>query len=197
MLAAAALALALVPGAGASGVRAPAGAPGVIAAGPATAFSWLRPAPAPGSWAHATTATSGATLFYPANWIQIPGDKGTVTRSLRDSQGLYVGYLNVTPRQGTERLHGWAALRTGHNREEGDRQVRQLTAAEGLRFRDARGSCVVDDYLSRVGGNAYREIACLVTGHRDTDVFIGAALKRDWPAVSVILERAASAFVQS
>jgi hypothetical protein len=75
--------------------------------------------------------------------------------------------------------------------------VRQLAAAEGLRFRDASGSCVVDDYLSRVGGNAYREIACLVSGHRDADVFIGAALKRDWPALSVILERAASAFVQS
>jgi hypothetical protein len=129
--------------------------------------------------------------------MQIPGDKGTVTRSIRDSHGLYVGYLNATPRQGTEQLHGWAGLRVGHNREEGDRQVRQLAAAEGLRFRNASGSCVIDDYLSRVGGNAYREIACLVSGHRDTDVFIGAALKRDWPALSVILERAASAFVQS
>jgi hypothetical protein len=135
-------------------------------------------------------------LFYPPGWKQIPGDKGTVTRSLRDANGLYIGYLNLTPRQGAERLHGWSSFRTGHNREEGDKQVRQVAAAEGLRFRDARGSCVIDDYLSKVGGNPYREIACLVSGRRRTDVFIGAALKRDWPTLSATLERAASALLQ-
>jgi hypothetical protein len=190
-----AAALGLSPGAGSSGVRAPAGAPRVVAARPGSPFGWLRPAPAPASW-HQATTSSRATLFYPADWKQIPGDEGTVTRSLRDTGGLYLGYLNATPRQGTEALHGWAGFRTGHNREEGDQQLRQIAAAEGLRFRDATGSCVVDDYLSRVGGNAYREIACLVSGHRNTDVFIGAALKRDWPALCATLERAASAFVQ-
>ena len=160
------------------------------------AFSWLQPAAAPGGWRHVTTATTKATLFYPPRWKKIPGDAGTVTRSLRDANGSYVGYLNATPRQGAERLHGWASFRTGHNREEGDREVRQIAAAEGLRFRNARGSCVIDDYLTKVGGNPYREIACLVTGHRHSDVFIGAALKRDWPILSGSLERAASALLQ-
>jgi hypothetical protein len=119
-----------------------------------------------------------------------------VTRSLRDASGFYIGYLNLTPRQGAEQLHGWASIRTAHNREEGDRQVREVAAAEGLRFRNARGSCVIDDYLSKVGGNPYREIACLVGGHRHTDVFIGAALTRDWSTLSGTLERAASALLQ-
>jgi hypothetical protein len=162
----------------------------------ASAFSWLRPGPAPAGWQQVTTPTSEATLSYPPGWMPIPGDRGTVTRSLRDASGRYLGYLNVTPRQGDERLHGWAAFRAGHNVEEGDRQVRLIAAADGVRFRGARGSCVIDDYVSKVAGNHYREIACLVSGHRHTDVFIAAGLKRDWPAVGSSLERATSAFLQ-
>jgi hypothetical protein len=159
-------------------------------------FSWLVPVPAPAAWHHVTTATSDATLFYPPGWRAIPGDKGTVTEALRDSAGRYAGYLNLTPRQGGEQLRIWPAFRTSHNREEGDRDIRQLSAAHGLRFRDAYGSCVIDDYLSKVGSNPYREIACLVSGHHNTDVFIGAALRRDWPSLSLTVERAASSLLQ-
>jgi hypothetical protein len=167
-------------------------------AGPGSAaqFSWLRPVPAPSGWAKITTPASGATLSYPPSWGRIPGDPGTVTVSLRDSSGGYAGYLNATPRQGAERLHGWANFRTARNREEGDTHVRELAAAEGLRFRDARGSCVIDEYLSKVGSHPYREIACLVTGRHGTDVFVGAALQRDWSALGDTLQRAASSFVQ-
>jgi hypothetical protein len=189
---AAAVAVPLIAGAGSSGAR-----PGVAAdRGSARAFSWFQPAPPPAEWQQASTPTSQATLFYPSGWTAIPGDDGTVTRSLRARSGLYVGYLNATPQQGTEQLHGWAAFRIDHNREEGDTQVRQLAAAEGLAFTNAHGSCVIDDYLSKVRSNPYREIACLVTGHSHSDVFIGAALKPDWPTLSRSIERAASAFVQ-
>jgi hypothetical protein len=119
-----------------------------------------------------------------------------VSRSLRSHSGLYVGYLNVTPREGAEQLHGWAAFRLNRNREEGDTHVTQVAAAEGLRFRNAHGSCLIDDYLSRVGSNPYREIACIVAGHRHTDVFIGAGLRSDWQAVRGTLERAASSLIQ-
>jgi hypothetical protein len=159
-------------------------------------FSWLDPAAAPSGWRHATTPTTSATLFFPPGWRGIPGDKGTLTEALKDSSGLYAGYLNVTPRQGPEGLKGWAAFRTNHNRADGDRQVRQLTAAEGLHFLNAQGSCVIDDYLSRVGSHPYREIACIVTGSRHTDVFIAAALIRDWRTLGLTLERSASSLVQ-
>ncbi|MEO9121112.1 MAG: hypothetical protein ABI355_18770, partial [Solirubrobacteraceae bacterium] len=136
-------------------------------------------------------------LFYPADWKPIPGDRGTVTAALRDVTGRYRGYLNVTPRQGAEPLNNsWAAFRTRRNREEGDEHVHQLAAADGLRFRDARGSCVIDDYLSRVGTHPYREIACILTGRRHTSVLVAAALKPDWPAVGPTLESAASAFLE-
>jgi hypothetical protein len=192
----------------ATGATASAGPPGAstpmaptagaaTAAGPRSAagFSWLAPATAPAGWTAVTTSSTHATLFYPPGWKPIAGDRGTVSAALFDRHHQFAGYLNVTPRQGAERLHGWSAFRLDRNREEGDTQVHRLASAEGLAFRDARGSCVIDDYVSHVAGHHYREIACLVAGHRATDVFIGAALRRDWPRVSPTLEGAASAFV--
>jgi hypothetical protein len=119
-----------------------------------------------------------------------------VTAALRDGRGLYAGYLNVTPRQGAEQLEGWARFRIDHIRDEGDTSVRQLAAAEGLQFRNGTGSCVIDEYLSRVGSHSYREIACIVSGHRNTGVFIGAALQRDWPTLGRTVEQAGSALLQ-
>ena len=119
-----------------------------------------------------------------------------MTVALRDAAGNYDGYLNVTPRQGDERLNSWAGFRLGRNRGEGDRQVRALASAQRLRFRDAVGSCVIDDYRSRVGGHAYREVACLVTGRRSADVFIGATSQHDWSALGPDIERAASSFIE-
>jgi hypothetical protein len=179
-----------------SGSRAARTGTRVPATRPAGRFGWLQPGPAPDGWRSARIESGGATLFHPAAWKAVTGDKGTVSYSLRDRDGLYLGYLNVTPRQGTERLAGWANFRTGRNRAEGDRLVRERAAAEGLRFADATGSCVVDDYLSRVGSNPYREIACIVTGARQTNVFVGAALRRDWPRLRPVIERAASALLE-
>jgi hypothetical protein len=119
-----------------------------------------------------------------------------VTSALRDSSGIYHGYLNVTPRQGDERLAGWASFRTRRNTQEGDRNVRVLAAAEGLHFEGAGGSCVIDDYLSRVGSHAYRELACIVAGTHATSVFIGATPVQDWTHVGPVIERAASALVE-
>jgi hypothetical protein len=159
-------------------------------------FSWFHPSRAPGGWARATIASGAATLFYPAEWSLTPGDSGTVTAALRDRAGVFHGYLNVTPRQGAEKLEGWASFRTRRNTEEGDKHVRELAAAEDLRFRDARGSCVIDAYLSSVGSHSYREIACIVAGRHSSSVFVGAALRHDWPTLGQTLERAVSDFLE-
>jgi hypothetical protein len=169
---------------------------GARAPRPASAFSWLRPRAAPGGWVGTSIKSGGAVLFHPPGWRQTRGDKGTVSFSLRDRRGLYRGYLNVTPRQGAERLAGWADFRTRRNRAEGDRRVRERAAAEGLRFAAASGSCVIDDYLSRVGSNPYTELACITSGRRYTNVFVGAALSRDWARLGPLIERAASALVE-
>jgi hypothetical protein len=74
--------------------------------------------------------------------------------------------------------------------------VREVAAAENLRFSHARGSCVIDDYLSRVGANAYRELACIVAGRGHTDVFVGATLRGEWNRLAPVIEQAASALVE-
>ena len=147
-------------------------------------------------WRSVTIPSGAATLAYPASWAPIPGDAGTATVALRDHSGRYAGYLNVTPRQGAERLAGWAAFRIARNEEEGDTELRLLTATEGVRFIDARGSCVLDQYRSRVGAHAYRELACIVSGRTHTSVFVGAALVSAWPAIGPVLKRAARTFVE-
>ena len=161
-----------------------------------SAFARLHAAAPPKTWKSATIASGGASLAYPADWRPIPGDIGTVTVALRDSKGLYHGYLNVTPRQGAEQLAGWAAFRARRNAEEGDHQTRIVSSVEGLRFAHARGSCAIDDYLSRVGSHAYRELACIVAGNHYTDVFVGAALRADWPRLGPVIERSASALTE-
>jgi hypothetical protein len=169
---------------------------GARAPRPSSSFSWLRPRAAPAGWAGTSIASGGAVLFHPPGWKEIRGDKGTVSFSLRDGRGLYRGYLNVTPRQGAERLAGWADFRTDRNRTEGDRNVHEQAAAEGLHFAAANGSCVIDDYRSRVGSNPYTELACIASGRRYTNVFIGAALSRDWTRLAPLIERAASALIE-
>ena len=169
------------------------GAPGASGAG---AFSWLSARAAPSGWRSATIASGGATLFYPPGWRPIVGDRGTVSAALRNASGSYLGYLNVTPRQGAERLAGWPAFRARRNAGEGDRSVRIVAAAEGLRLAGAQASCVTDDYLSRVGSHPYREVACILAGPRSMNVFVGASLIADWPQLRPVLERAAAAVIE-
>ncbi len=156
----------------------------------------LGPRAAPGSWPAATIPSGAATLRRPPGWSSERGDRGTITFALRDRTGRYLGYLNVTPHQGGERLRGWAAFRIGRNREEGDRSVRELAAREAISFTGARGSCLIDDYGSRAGGNPYREIACIVRGHRAESVLIAAALRPEWRAVEPALAQAVESFTE-
>jgi hypothetical protein len=154
-------------------------------------FAWLRPSAPPAGW-HAARAASGATLVYPPGWRTVRGDHGTVSAALLDAGGRYLGYLNVTPRQGAEKLADWASFRVRHNAEEGDRAVRRLGAARGLRFRGGHGACVRDSYTTSTGSD-YEEIACLVVGPRRAAVIVAAAALPRWGEERAVLERAVSA----
>lgn len=169
-------------------------ASGCGSAGPTnpSAFAWLRPAPAPAGWPSVRIQT-GAILRYPRGWKPIRGDAGTATAALQNAQREFLGYLNLTPRQADESLRTWASFRTRHNAEEGDRDVTELAAATGLRFRNGRGSCVRDSYTTDTG-NRFVELACLVQGRRRASVIVGAAPPEMWAATSPLVERAISAF---
>lgn len=153
-------------------------------------FGWLKPGPAPSGWRSASIA-DGAAMSYPAAWRRIHGDPGTATAVSYGPHREIVGYLNITPRQGEESLSNWASFRVEHNGEEGDRGVKRIDAATGLRFRAGSGSCVRDSYKTSSGG-AYVELACIVAGARATTVIVGAAPPDDWARMAPLIERSIS-----
>jgi hypothetical protein len=132
----------------------------------------------------------GATLAYPSTWTAIGGDRGSVSAALRDRHGGFLGYLNLTPRQGDERQANWASFRLMHNRAEGDGHVRLLASAYGLGFSSGRGACVKDSY-DTVTGKSFVEIACLVGGRRPS-VIVGASPPSAWLAQASTIELAIS-----
>jgi hypothetical protein len=159
-------------------------------------FSWLVPRAAPPAWRSVALRSGDATLSYPPGWKPIEGDTGTVSVALRNPRGVYRGYLNVTPREGGEHLAGWPTFRIARNREEGDTDVREIAATEDLRFGDSRVSCVIDDYRSRVGAHGYRELACILSGRRAANVFVGATARGGWKSLRPVVERAGASLLE-
>ena len=154
------------------------------------AFAWLRPGPAPAGW-HVARTPGGASLAYAPGWRAIETDPGTASAALVEPR-LIAGYLNATPRDGAETLTNWSRFRPAHDREEGDRDVRLLSSATGLRFRTGHGSCVIDRYST--SRTTYREIACLVAGPQRSTVIVAAAPDSLWDRQAPTLERAVSTF---
>jgi len=133
-------------------------------------------------------------LAYPASWHRIHSDPGTASAALVQARtGLVTDYLNATPRQGVETLQNWARFRPEHNQDEGDRHEQVLSSAEGLRFRNGSGSCVIDRY--RTSRTSYQEIACLVRSPHEESVIVATALTARWTQDAPLLERAVSAFL--
>jgi hypothetical protein len=172
--------LAALAGCGASG--------GGRASGP---FAWLKPAPPPTGWTVARTP-GGATLAYPPGWTPIKTDPGTVSAARLGPDGRIDGFLNATPRQGTETLANWSRFRPRHNEDEGDRGVRLVAATADRQFRSGRGACVIDTYTTSKA--VYREIACLVTGPSRSAVVVAAAPSAQWAEQAPALHRAVSSF---
>ncbi len=157
------------------------------------AFAWLRPAPAPSAWRLARLPGTAA-LAYPPAWHRIKSDPGTASVAVVTSgTGLIAEYLNATPEQANETLANWSSFRPAHNREEGDSQDRVLAAARDLRFRNGRGSCVIDRY--QTSRARYTEIACLVQAPTGETVVVAAGLAARWRQEAPALERAVSAFL--
>ena len=155
----------------------------------APAFRWLRPGHPPRGWKLARLPSGAATFAYPGSWRPIRTDPGTASVALIGHAGNIRGYLNATPRQGTETLANWPSFRIQHLREEeSSKDVRLIASAHGLEFRSGRGSCVIDSY--RTSRTRYREIACLVAGARSSSVLVGAAPSKTGAQQAGTIERA-------
>jgi hypothetical protein len=152
------------------------------------AFRWLHSGGLPRGWKLARLPTGAASFAYPRTWRPIRTDPGTVSVALIGHAGSIRGYLNATPRQGTETPANWPSFRIRHLREEGAMDTRLIAGAQGLTFRSGRGSCVIDSYLTSRA--RYREIACLVKGARTSSVVVGAARSKTWAQQSETIQRA-------
>jgi hypothetical protein len=61
-------------------------------------------------------------------------------------------------------------------------------------FRGGTGSCVIDQYVTRIGAHRYQEIACLVQGRTSASVIVAAAPAATWAQASPLLFRAVAAY---
>ena len=104
-------------------------------------------------------------------------------------------YLNATPRQGSERLRRWAAFRLRLLRSDDAASAHQDAAARGVRFRGGTGSCVIDDYVTRIGAHHFEEIACLVQGRNGASVIVATAPAAMWARARPLLFRAVAAYL--
>jgi hypothetical protein len=166
---------------GAAGARTPSNAQ-------APAFRWLHPGHPPRGWKLARLPSGAATFAYPRTWRPIRSDPGTASVALIGHGGSIRGYLNATPRQGTETLANWPSFRIQHLREEHSTDVRLIASAQRLAFRSGQGSCVIDSY--RTSRARYREIACLVAGTHTSSVVLGAAPSKTWAQQAGTIKRA-------
>jgi hypothetical protein len=128
-------------------------------------------------------------MAYPPGWVPVKADPGTASVALFSAKHTYLGYLNITPRQGNETLANWGHFRVDHNAEEGDRNLTTVAVATGRHLGGGAASCVQDAYTTSAGIR-YMEIACLAAGRRTSVVIVGAGPPTDWATVSPLLERA-------
>lgn len=158
------------------------------------ALPQLTAAPAPAGWARLALPGGTAVLSYPPSLHPVAGDQGSVSAARLSPAGRYLLYLNATPREGTENLRHWAAIRLGLLRSDDAASARQDAAATGVRFRGGTGSCVNDNYVTKIGAHHYEEIACLVQGRSSASVIVAAAPAAQWSRAGPLLERAVAAY---
>ena len=162
---------------------------------PGRAFPSLHPVAAPAGWRQLTLPNGAAVLSYPPSLHRLAGDTDAVSAARLSPGGAFQLYLNATPRQGTERLPRWAEFRLRLLRSDDAAWAHQDAAAQGVQFRGGTGSCVIDDYLTRIGAHHYEEIACLVQGRTSASVIVAAAPAATWAQARPLLFRAVAAYL--
>jgi hypothetical protein len=156
-------------------------------------FAWLVPAAAPPAWKQMTLATGTAVLSVPPSLRRVESDATSVSAA-HVVNGQYLAYLNATPQQGAETLAGWPRFRVSHLRDESAASVRTIAASTNLPFLGARGSCLIDVYVTKVAHHRFQELACFVKGATSASVIVAAAPASRWARVAALLERAVAAY---
>jgi hypothetical protein len=148
----------------------------------------------PTTWTRLTLPSGLGSLAVPPGFGAVGGDQGTATLALLGSDGINLGYLNVTPRQGDEGLKGWAGFRLAHLRGDGSISARQDGAVESVRTGQSLRSCVTDDYVTEIGHHHFQEVACFVMTTSATGVVVAATPMGDPAHLWAQLERTVAAY---
>jgi hypothetical protein len=157
-------------------------------------FTWLASTAPPTNWARVAVPSGLGSLAVPPGFRAVGGDQGTATLALPGSDGIDLGYLNVTPLQGEERLTGWSAFRLAHLRGDGSISARQDGSIESVRTGQSLRSCVIDDYVTEIGHHHFQEVACLVMSTSAGSVVVAATPWGDPAHVWAQLERTVAAY---
>ena len=168
--------------------------PGHTRATLASAFQALVPAPAPAGWSRLPLPNETAVLSYPPALRRVISDSDAVSAALPGPGGAYLLYLSATPRQGGENPQNWAAYRLRVLTSEDASSAREDAAATELAFLGGTGSCVIDDYVTRIGAHHFEELACLVHGRSGASVIVAAAPAARWAQSRPLLLRAVAAY---
>jgi hypothetical protein len=173
-----------------SDVNAASSRPALKSPGP---FAWLVARPVPSDWKQQALPNGAGVLSYPAELRVTNGDPGSFSVALVD-RGSYVAYLNVTPQEGDEQLAHWAHFRLSHLLDDDASSVHEDASVGTRAILGGRGSCVIDDYVTKVGHHRFHEIACIVSGTRHQSVIVAAAPPSDWGRFGPTLERAIASY---
>jgi hypothetical protein len=157
-------------------------------------FAWFTAAPAPAGWKSMELPDGTGVLSVPPDASPAESDVGSVSAAITSSTGELRLYLNATPGEGSETLENWSTFRLDHLAEENSSSPTRITDRTSMAFRGGTGSCVEDSYVTHVGNNRYREIACLIGGSKGTSVLIVAAPADSWQLYRPVLEQAVNAY---
>jgi hypothetical protein len=169
---------------------------GAIAAAPTAtgapapfSLNTLKPAPEPPNWIPLYPPSRTSLLWYPPFLRKIPGDFYLASTGLVGHAGRELVYLSAGPKNGGEEMATWPDFRIALLRAE-QTQVHEEATRSGVSFRGGKGTCVMDDYVTRVKANHYRELACFVQGRTSASVIVAAALVSQWSKYGPQLIRA-------
>jgi hypothetical protein len=157
-------------------------------------FRWLASTVLPATWARLAVPSGLGTLSSPPGFRIVEGDPGTLSVALRGPAGTYLGYLNITPRQGDETLRDWAAFRLSHLRDDDAVSVHEDAMVRALRTATGAKSCVTDDYVTTIGHHHFHEVACYVMNGSVSSVVVATTPLGDPAHVWTELQSAVAAY---
>ena len=169
----------ILVGAAAAAILAGVGVSAAFAVGSGSQFKWLASTTPPRGSTTVSLPAGLGTLSVPPRFQPAKSDSGAYSAARLASDGSYLGFLNVTPQEGDESLQSWDTFRVDHLRDDDASSAHEDGKVSSVVSGSVVRSCVIDDYVTRVGGHHFREVACLVKTASQGAVVVAAVPAND------------------